>query len=36
MRDPPQNSPSQEYFRRQHAQQQIREIKENLDILDYV
>ncbi len=36
MRDPPKNSPCQEYFRRQRAQQQIREIKEHLDILDYV
>lgn len=37
MRDPPQKySSSQEYFRIRRAQQQINEIKEHLDILDYV
>lgn len=36
MRDPPKNSPSQEYFRRQRAQQQINEIKLHCDIVEYV
>ncbi len=37
MRDPPKKTTSsQEYFRLKRAQQQIREIKEHLDILDYV
>ena len=36
MRDPPTKTYSQEHFRRQRAQQQIDEIKQRLDIVEYV